>query len=465
MILFVLLELRAESNLVRLVLITLNMVSTGRESNGEGSSHESTSEKVDFQTHRKALQLFQRQMLYEFNEASKPKSSVSLHRQQWLKYAALVNVKAAFAFQEIEEEVIGLEGETHYVDNPLGYLTYSPVRIIRRWQNIVSDFVKIENPTESTLTSCKMTLTSLEIVLVSLNVKLRILKELLAKDNEFRDPGDLPAADPFPAYRAAVKIEDRLSWVTLHLKDAQTSMEKKLHIDSHSRLETRTGTENGSGIRKRKPIITKVSKSRTAKDPASASSNVTDPESSGLVNLIRTRLANFGTKISEDISSGARLPSPSFKIIVVFCLRQSTVQSLTFLAAILSAIMIGFSVMQTRPHECETQAGSFDDGFWALLSQLFAQAMSLYCTIIPILRDRDMMMPASWFWASTGVSLVTSVLAPVLYAFGISWRATALVNYASGATALLASLLLAKGVERVFLRNNLGHAAPPALNG
>ena len=441
------------------------MVSTGKDPNDGGSSHNSASEKADLQNYRKALQLFQRHMLYEFNEASKPKSSVSLHRQQWFKYAALVNVQAAFALQEIEEEVLGLEEETHHVDTPLGYLTRSPVRIIRQWQNIVSDFVKIESPTESTLTSCKMTLTSLEIALVSLNVKLSMLKELLAKDNEFRDPGDLPAADPFPAYRAAVKIEDRLSWVTLHLKDAQTSMEKKLEIDSRSRLETRTGTENGSGLRKRKPIITKVPKPRTAENTATTSSNVTSPESSGLVNSTKSRLMVLGTKLSDLISSDARLPSPSFKVLLVFCLRQSTVQSLTFLAAILGAIMIGFSVMQTRPRECETQAGSFDDGFWALLSQLFTQAMSLYCTIIPILRDRDMMMPASWFWASIGVSLVTSVLAPVFYALGISWRATALVNYASGATGLLASLLLAKGVERVFLRNNLGHTASPALSG
>ncbi|MCJ1328867.1 hypothetical protein MMC10_005544 [Thelotrema lepadinum] len=406
-------------------------------------------------------------MLYEYSEASKPKSLVGLPEKQWYKYAALVNVKAAFVFREIAEEVLVLDTDT---DNPflpidpLVYLVRSHARIIQRWQKTVSDFVKIETPTESTLVSCKVTLTSLEMVLVSLNAKLKSLKEDLAKDNEFRDQGDLPAADPFPAHRAAVKLEDKLSWVTLYLKDAQTNMEKKLHSDSRSRFDTETGAE--SQLRKRKPIIKKIPKAPSADSTNSMSSDVTKTRNSGLFNLTKSWLINLGGKILEVTSSGAALPSLSFRAPLVFCLRQSTVQSLTFLAAILGALMIGFSVMQTRPSECETQAGSFDDGFWALLSQLFTQAMSLYCTIIPILRDRDMMMPASWFWASTGISLVTSVLAPILYALGISWRATALVNYASGATALLASLLLAKGVERVFLRNNLGHylAGPQQLD-
>ena len=118
--------------------------------------------------------------------------------------------------------------------------------------------------------------------------------------------------------------------------------------------------------------------------------------------------------------------------------------------------MIGVSIMQSRPDECDSQTGNLDDGFWTLVSQLFTQTMSIYCTMIPILRDRDMMVSGSWFWASSGISFVTSMMAPVLYASGISWKVTTLINYTSGVTALLASLLLAKGVERVYIRMNLG---------
>ena len=116
--------------------------------------------------------------------------------------------------------------------------------------------------------------------------------------------------------------------------------------------------------------------------------------------------------------------------------------------------MIGLSIMRSRPAACVPSPESRDDSFWTLLSQLFIQLLSLYCTVVPLVRDRGLTVRRFWFFVALGVSAATAVVAPVLYEF--SWQASALASYVSGVTALMASAQLTGGLQQVMLGTNLG---------
>ena len=87
-----------------------------------------------------------------------------------------------------------------------------------------------------------------------------------------------------------------------------------------------------------------------------------------------------------------------------------------------------------------------DDSFWALLSQLFLQLLSLYCTTVPLIRNRQLPVRRFWFCLSIVISATMSIISPVVY--GVSRKPSALATYISGVASLIASAQLIGGIQQ-----------------
>jgi asparagine N-glycosylation enzyme membrane subunit Stt3 len=129
---------------------------------------------------------------------------------------------------------------------------------------------------------------------------------------------------------------------------------------------------------------------------------------------------------------------------------QSTLWTLTLIFTACSGLMLGLAISQSRPPACVPNSTSLssDDGFWSLLSQLLLQLLSLYSTVIPLLRDGTLPVRRIWFSAAVSVSAIMNILALVLYAF--SWKGSELLGYISGVSALVAGVHLAGMIEGVM---------------
>ncbi|KAH7349709.1 nucleoside phosphorylase domain-containing protein [Plectosphaerella cucumerina] len=110
--------------------------------------------------------------------------------------------------------------------------------------------------------------------------------------------------------------------------------------------------------------------------------------------------------------------------------------------AIFSALvgaMAAKSLMQVRESNCnpKPQALSGDDGFWALLCQLFLQILASYCTTYAVLNNKDVegSVEGYWFWSSLAVSLTTSIAAIIVY--GWSWQVSTGLSIFSGFVQLI----------------------------
>ncbi|EFQ29408.1 uncharacterized protein GLRG_04552 [Colletotrichum graminicola M1.001] len=75
--------------------------------------------------------------------------------------------------------------------------------------------------------------------------------------------------------------------------------------------------------------------------------------------------------------------------------------------------------------------GLRDDGFWVLLSQLFLQVLSIYCTVYPVVLNKDLELSIAgfWFWASLAASFATTVTAAVAYPW--SWQVATVLSFTS----------------------------------
>ena len=199
----------------------------------------------------KSISLFRQRMLRESVESTQIRNHVPPHRQQWFKYAAVADPEAAFIFQGMTEEVYELEG---VVDDgppkyPPEYLVRVQNGVILHWQAVLADWTRVGNPTETTIISCKAMQITLDEALKSLKAKLKTLSQRL-EDPPKRDLGDpCSIADPFPAFRAATRIEDRLSRLRTHLQDTRTHMERRVRSS-----EQPTQPTAQIQLRRRKPL-------------------------------------------------------------------------------------------------------------------------------------------------------------------------------------------------------------------
>ena len=125
---------------------------------------------------------------------------------------------------------------------------------------------------------------------------------------------------------------------------------------------------------------------------------------------------------------------------------QTTLLSFSLLLSCISGVLVGVGLMQGHPPECTPNRGTRDDGFYALLSQVLLQWLSLYCTLIPLARDKAAVLRGGSSGLALGGSAVASIVAPATY--GASWQASMVANFISGFMALMASVQLAGGMQR-----------------
>jgi hypothetical protein len=118
------------------------------------------------------------------------------------------------------------------------------------------------------------------------------------------------------------------------------------------------------------------------------------------------------------------------------------------LFTLLSGIALGICISQTREPACNPNRDklSTDDGFWALLSQLFLQILAVYCTLYPVAsRERYIKVSKLWFAALLVISFTACLLALALYT--TSWKVAAVFSFVSNLAAVTSLAQLAEGLS------------------
>jgi hypothetical protein len=112
-------------------------------------------------------------------------------------------------------------------------------------------------------------------------------------------------------------------------------------------------------------------------------------------------------------------------------------------------MMIVIAVQQTREPSCDPCLDTLptDDGFWALLSQLFLQVLSIYCTLYPVVANCERKIPIAnfWFMVLLAVSFMTAIGAVVAYAW--SWKIATVLAFASGFVQVITAGQLAASLD------------------
>jgi hypothetical protein len=127
--------------------------------------------------------------------------------------------------------------------------------------------------------------------------------------------------------------------------------------------------------------------------------------------------------------------------------KQSTLYTVSVAIGSISVLFIGIALSTPRPPNCRPTVASVvsDDGFWVFLSQLPLAILTIYCSVVPLLRHDDFPVSKSKFLGAAGLSVAMCALAPILYAW--SWEASTACSYLAGVAALFTSVQLAGGIE------------------
>ena len=396
--------------------------------------------------------------------------------EQWFKFAAITNTIAAFEFECIAEAVRDLQGEDNakgeYAklaapEDPIEYLEAHQFSIIQRWHDIIKEWEREwrQQTVYADEKRWRLELASFHQASIFIRSRIPRLKDYMVEEKfdqrtsrEF-DPANyglnncklrsIVAMDPSRAWRAVRNMEPKLVAIEQVLEEFVDKARNNIQNIDTLQQET--------GLRRRQ-------KRRSSRSNDTNSSSIEDVETESNPASDSTI---FGIPVSstlETLKSIFSLPSrylssfsfPTFRsnVILAFLLDQTTHWILALICTSISGLLIGLSITQSRPPTCNPQAGSFDDGFWTQMSQVVLQLLSLYCTVVPLMRDRHLPVRPFWFCTALVVSAVTAVLEPVVY--GFSWRANALVGYVSEVAALVASAQLAGGVQQAGLGIDLG---------
>jgi magnesium-transporting ATPase (P-type) len=127
-----------------------------------------------------------------------------------------------------------------------------------------------------------------------------------------------------------------------------------------------------------------------------------------------------------------------------------------FIAA--SCSILGFSIaLIYRPNN---ESGFTNDpDFFSVLGNVFLTCLSVYCTLVPVLRDqvqgrREIKVRVALFYASVAVVLIASILTPILYARLASQQAkvaSSILGVISGTFQATVSAQLAGGITQGLL--------------
>ena len=412
---------------------------------------------------QRSLEVFQRKMQSLLNTSSKSENSAS----KWYIYACYINPSAALGFQRLAEELDQQcrSGENnapieplHFFDDPLSWFTTQQYNLITSYECEVSNWIHMHsNLMIITFSRCRIQFTRLFF----LRYKLAGHYQFLISWTGIPDtsiPHDLKTEwgtncegpDIDAAFRAIENMLKRLDNLIDYLKEfcGLDAANSAAAVTSSSQIRTEVVESEAGTLRRRR---------NASPAPASEETNIADERVRPATKTEPwAQFFQISTFLKGIISIGFASMPTSRRALHTFLVDQTTLQSLSFLSTTAAALATAISVSKFRAKDCENQAFSFDDGFWALISQCFTQSMVFYCTAAAVARDKNMPIPAFWFWAASLGGFTLGVVTPIVYAVGASWRTVAMMNYASNAAGLLTSLLLTKGLQRVYMRTELG---------
>ncbi|RFU72420.1 pfs domain-containing [Trichoderma arundinaceum] len=114
-----------------------------------------------------------------------------------------------------------------------------------------------------------------------------------------------------------------------------------------------------------------------------------------------------------------------------FIFHQTTLVGRLLVFSLLSGMMVVVALQQTREPVCDLRLDALrtDDGFWTLLSQLFLQVLSIFCTLYPVVLNHELKVPVTKFWSGAllAISFATAVVAVVTYSW--SWKAATVLSF------------------------------------
>ncbi|KZL85143.1 hypothetical protein CI238_03043 [Colletotrichum incanum] len=148
------------------------------------------------------------------------------------------------------------------------------------------------------------------------------------------------------------------------------------------------------------------------------------------------REESVGKDLLRSSASATGIPSSAHPITFSIwgpMFHQTALVAVFAILFMLSGAMIATAISQTREPSCNPQPKGLraDDGFWILLSQLFLQILSIYCTAYPVVLNKEVKLSIAgfWFWASLAASFTTTVTAAIAYAW--SWQVAAVLSFTS----------------------------------
>ena len=397
-------------------------------------------------------------------------------RLRWLRLATVVNPRAAYIFWTIAEAVDWLQGghdeDGHDTSieqrksDPLTYLENHQFVIRQKWMETLllwerefgqsaaaaehPGYVRLFEGFQKATSTCHEGLKALEMCM---SEGARV---------ESHGPTQI-LVNSTPAWNAVRSIASGVSSIEEHLERFVTRLEVDapsivgLHAPSITELQYEDcPSSQHSILRRRRRVI----KSDSEEEGINSDGSSDFEKDRGQMMDGATTPKGDNTPQSQP---SAKLPAPrifpdlpvakstyasnratAFQGYVK--LRQSELVVLALLFSCISGILVGIGIFQPRPPLCVPSRRSRDDGFWTLLSQVFLQLLSIFTTLMPLVRDKAVSLRRGLFATSLAVSALAAISSPVLY--GFSWQASVLVSFASAFASLMGAVQLAGGVRK-----------------
>lgn len=363
----------------------------------------------------------------------------------WTMYAS-AHEAAGYAFEEIERLIKGLEKEVKVKreahTSSLWYLREAQNSIPLIWEEYLMNWPRKVRSGDITLEYCELQVVELEETLVSLVPVMDLLDLALLADKQDPDIGyeDIDEDDKIDLHiyvTAARSIFRRLQAIKPRLKKVVAA------LASHESFNER---ENEHGLRRR--AVRSSSQASTAAE--SSQNEVVEARTSLTQRSLTTGMARYFDRLGVTAASWGGLSRTRIKR---YALDQSTLWTMAVAIGVISGCIVTSAIMQTRPPACVPSYGQTDDGALSLIAQVLVQLLSLYATLLPILRDNRLPVRSFWFFTMLGLSAIATTLSPVVYAK--SWQASTLLSYFAAMFGMMSTAQLAGSVEDISAVHDL----------
>ncbi|PVH83274.1 hypothetical protein DL98DRAFT_652484 [Cadophora sp. DSE1049] len=123
---------------------------------------------------------------------------------------------------------------------------------------------------------------------------------------------------------------------------------------------------------------------------------------------------------------------------------KTTVLCLLPSLIVISAILFGVAITRSPPPDCVVPISN-DENFFSNISQTILSLSSLYCTLIPLLRNREVPLNLFWFRTCLSFSAATGVASVATYTF--QWQSSLAFGFLCSVFQVFATLQLIEGLD------------------